>query len=335
MGIALGIVGSRDASASPPVVRAETACPGLAWSGRAFVDLLRVELKADGIDVELDGSVQDTPTLAATPDVCTDAAHGASVVFRRGEQTLERHVDLTDVAGNARARVLALAAAELLREAFASPPTSTPTPPPNAPVRSVELHVVLDPSPPSAIAPSSRPVSPPAAAHAFTISLAGEARALPAGPAGLFGARAGIAAPLGRTFVLSVDAAFGRGASRDVLGEVSAFVAGGSVGVAVAAGPDALRIHAGPRLEVAWAHVDAAAATLSTAAFSADSALALLTLSATAHVLIGSGLHVLVGVDAGATLKGFEARADGRTVTGFVGPLLGVRIGFAWSPGVP
>lgn len=332
--LALAVVLFAEASwAAPPAIQAQTSCPALAWSGRAFVDLLRVELKADRIDVTVDGSVQDAPILVTQPDGCTDAARGATLVLRRGDQRSERHVDLADVPANAKARVLALAAADLLRAAFAAPVAPAQPPPP------MELHIVVDAPPPAPprtiVVPAPPPPPPPPPARAFTLALAGEARSFPSANTGLFGARATLAAPLGHYLVLGVDGDFGAGSARDALGDVSTLVVGGGVGVAFAAGPEALRFHLGPKLEVDWVRFSPNAALATTVASVADSVVALLALSATMHVLVAGGVHALIGIDAGAALRGFEARADAHTVTGIVGPVLGLRVGIAWSPGMP
>ncbi len=333
LALGLGLV-TTEAGAAPPIVRAESTCPTLVWSSRTFVDLLRVELRADHVEVTTDGNVQDAPIVTATPETCGDGARGATIVLRRGEQRTERYVELSDVPANAKARVLALAAADLLRANFAA---SAP-PPPAAPAP-FELHVVVDAPPAPAVVAATPilvpPAPPPPPPRALTLSLTGEARSFPSASTGLFGGRLSLASPLGRWFSLGVDADVGAGSARDALGSVTTLVLGGAVGVALAAGPDAFRVHLGPKLEVDWVRFAASGNLATTLASAADSAVVLLMLSATAHVRVIGGLYGLIGLDAGASLRGYEARADGRTVAGVIGPMLGLRIGIAWSPGTP
>lgn len=326
------------AHAEQPVttVYATNACTVASWTQGPFLELLRVELAAEHVEVTSTGvPPEDAARLMAVPDACRERALGATLTFTRGSDHKERHVDLTNVAPNAKARVLALAAAELLRTALAPPlpapaPAPAPEPVPPAPAAPIVLHITLD-APPAPRAP------PPAAGNVAApfLSLVGEARTFPRGAAGLFGGRVALSIPLRPAVALTLDLGAAFGGAQDPLGDISSLLAGGSVGVALVAGPPGVRFLVGPRVDFDWAHFRGHAYASTTLESSADSAAAFALLSATTHVAVDGHLWATLGLDAGLSLYGYGARADGRHVVDVLGPTLGVRVGLAWGPRVP
>lgn len=315
-------------------VYATNGCKSASWAQGPFLELLRVELASEHVRVESsDAPTKEATLLTALPDACAESSVGATLTLTRGDDRRERHVDLANVAPNARARVLALAAAELLRTALAAP---LPTlPPPTTPVT---LHITIDTVP--APAPVTEPVPAPAPATrtappAPLLSLLAEARTFPRGAASLFGARLGLSLPLLPIVALTFDLGAAYGGAHDPLGDVASVLVGGSVGVALVGGTPAIRVLVGPRIELDWAHFAGNPASPTTLASSADSPAALALLSATAHVAVSGHVWATVGVDAGLSLYGYGAQADGRQVTDISGPTLGIRIGLAWGPRVP
>ena len=324
---------ARSVHADEPVttVYAANACKSASWAQGPFLELLRVELATEHVKVESTGTPpDDAAQLTALPDACTERATGATLTFTRGTDHKERHVDLTTVAPNAKARVLALAAAELLRNAL-TPPVPVPVPVPD-PVARIDLHITIDPAPAPAPTPRPQPPPPPAAiASAPFVSFVGEARTFPRGATGLFGGRVALSVPLHPMVALTFDLGGGYGGAQDPLGDISSVLVGGSVGVALVAGPRTVRFLVGPRIEVDWAHFQGIAYAPTTFESSADSAAALAILSATTHVAVDGHLWATLGLDAGLSLYGYGARADARHVADVLGPTLGIRLGLAWG----
>lgn len=87
----------------------------------------------------------------------------------------------------------------------------------------------------------------------------------------------------------------------------------------------------GPRVEVGLASFTGRAFERTTTASSASSPVAVLSLSATASFWITGSWSGLFAVDAGTTLYSYGARADGRHVSDFAGPMIGTRIGVIWD----
>ncbi len=296
-------------------------CSAASW--RPFFDQLAVELADDHVTIVAEGS-DAALALQLDADACgPNAVRATLTATKDGAAPVSRTVPLDGVATDARARVLALAAAELLRAARALRP-SAPEP------KAIELRVHFDP-PASAPPP---PPPPPPPARGFVLGATAEARVAPLVGSGFFGARFAFAAPIGPVLAFTADAGFGVARAHDVLGDVTSFFAGGAVGLALAAGPPGFRLHVGPKLEVdALGARGTALAGATGASLVAPVVLGLA--SATLHARVTPALLALVGFDAGVTLLGYRVDADQRTVGGLDGPILGLRIGLGFGPGVP
>ena len=115
--VALADAPSERISVSP------STCGDLPWASDAWADLLRVELAADGTRTVVvpagEPTPPDAPRVRLEPDACNASARSATLTLETGTQRIERAVDLTQVEPRSRARVLALAAAELVHTARA------------------------------------------------------------------------------------------------------------------------------------------------------------------------------------------------------------------------
>jgi hypothetical protein len=58
----------------------------------------------------------------------------------------------------------------------------------------------------------------------------------------------------------------------------------------------------------------------------------LASVSAALSVHTAKGWSALIAIDGGTSLYSFGARADGRTVVDFAGPVLAARLGCMWAP---
>jgi hypothetical protein len=310
-----------------------SACGDLPWAGAAWADLLRVELAADGTRVVVapgdDPRAPGAPRVRLEPDGCDSSTRSATLTLEAGAERTERAVDLTQVEPRARARVLALAAAEMIhasraRLALARAGAGAPQ---ELRLR-IEIATTTRSSQDSAgeSAPEHRPP-----AQSFALFAAGEGRVFAQGSAGLFGARGGARLPLLGWTALVIDGGVLLGAARDPLGDVSATLASVGLGVLATGGTREIALGVGPRVEVGVASFTGHAFAPTTTEASASSPLVLFSLSGAASFAIAGSWSGLFGLDVGTTLYSYGARADGRHVSDFAGPMLGLRLGLMWS----
>jgi hypothetical protein len=315
-----------------------SSCGDLPWAGAAWAELLRVELAADGTRVVVapggDPGAPGAPRVRLEPDGCDSSTRSATLTLEAGAERTERAVDLAQVEPRARARVLALAAVEMIhasraRLALARAGAGAP--------QELRLRVEIATISPSSQSPSSQtsegeraPEHPPVA-QSFALFATGEGRVFAQGSAGLFGARGGARLPLLGWTALVIDAGVLLGAARDPLGDVNATLASVGLGVLATGGTREIAFGVGPRVEVGLASFTGHAFAPTTIEASASSPLVLFSLSGAASFAIAGSWSGLFGLDVGTTLYSYGARADGRHVSDFAGPMLGSRLGLMWS----
>ena len=310
------------ARAAPPtattVVVMPATCASLPWEPSAWVELLKVELAADGIAIRLApvASPDDEVHIMLDATPCDAAATSATLSFAAGSVTQSRAVDLRDIAAVARPRVLAIAMADLVRSGLAAARPREPGLP--SPPAELLVRVALSTPPETPRAPAPPRVGFFAAA---------ETRVFAQGSA-LFGARAGVLVPLDPRLVLGLDGGVLAGSAYDTLGDIETTV--GTLGASLHATGEArgASFGVGPRIEGGLGWFRSHAGGPLTLAASATTGLAFLSMSAAASFPVAGSLAGYVGLDAGTTLYGFSARADDRHVLDVSGALLALRVGF-------
>jgi len=323
------------AALRPPriAVRAP-ACREVPWSDEAWVAIVRVELAADGIVVVLAAPSPDTdPSIALDPVTCAASADSATLTFTFGDAQRSRAVTLSDVEPKARARVLAIAAADLVRTALtttradlrATPSTPASTPPPLHLDIDVRVHIE-----PPRLPARREPESPPS--PSFDLSLAAEARSFPQGHAGLFGARGGVRLSPFRGSSLTVDGGELVGQARDSLGEVDENLASLGVSLVALGGTAGTAFGVGPRIEGGIAWFRGHAFDPSTIASRVSAPVVFLAVTGFASFRIAGPWSGLIELDAGTSVAHYNARADDRDVASFAGALLSLRTGLLWTP---
>jgi len=305
-----------DAPGGSTVVVVPATCAALPWEASGWLELLQVELAADGVNVKAASGQPSTAgpqvSLDATP--CEATATSATLSFVSGATRQTRTVDLRDTAVVARSRVLAIAMADLVRSGLATPATKEPGAP-----RPVELSLRVELAMPEKTIRES--------AHRVSMFVAGETRLFAQG-ATLFGARGGVMVPVHSHVELELDGGAVTDTSYDPLGSIDTTV--GTLGASVLAkgGVYGATFGVGPRLEAGLGWFHASAAGPLTRASDATSGLAFVSIAAVASFPIAGWFSGFVGLDAGTTLYGFSARADDRHVTDISGAIVAVRIGF-------
>jgi hypothetical protein len=118
------------------------------------------------------------------------------------------------------------------------------------------------------------------------------------------------------------------GAGQDALGDVKTGLAGAGGALLFASSPGAAIVMAvGPRAEVslAWASGSPAGPTTSSGGGSGLAVSA--SILAAFGVRISSGWRLTLDLEGGGVIAPFDARADGRRVTGMDGAMMGLSVG--------
>ncbi|MEO7034982.1 MAG: hypothetical protein ABI548_13820 [Polyangiaceae bacterium] len=318
------------ASAQAILVQPVT-CGELPWSVNAWLELLRVELSADGIEVRsADANLtSESPVVAVEPTKCDQTEGTATLTFVSGDIRLTRNLDLADVEPIARPRVVAIALADLIRSgvvAQAPPPAA-----PSSPIR-LDVHIQLEaPVAPPPLVLKPLVLKPLAPASSLALFAAAETSLFARDNAGLLGARGGVPIQPIREAALVIDANALAGSARDPLGEIRETVATLGVSLLGTGGTHGASFGVGPRLEagVGWFRGHATGPLVR--ASSTSSPLVFLSLSAIASFPIWAPFSGFMGFDIGTSLYGFSARADQHEVSNLGGPTLSVRTGFLWN----
>jgi hypothetical protein len=327
-------------------------CAPLPFDEPSFTSLLRIELQSDGVGrVSVVDASQPAARDPATPvadhalavirleDACAaNGAVGIAVDDAATDKSVRRTVELGAVPAQARARVLALATAELLRASWAEL-ILPDAPPPRAPVP-VEVRAATTErlkrvtgaadSPRGEHGPSpSSDVADSRARERLLVIVSPEARFFFRERLGLGGARIGPSIPLGSRTGLRLrlhgSAAYGNGTVNEsgfsawVVTSGAALTAGGRLGSAA--------LELGPHAEVGWGwrRLDATDGAAGDAAM--DGALATVSLVVSGRVHLGGAWWSIADVELGqaiATDVGGVDRTGGATAA--------ARLGFALSP---
>ena len=319
LALVLGVTFFAEVARAEPKVAVTSSCATV-W--RPFLDQLAIELSEEGIKIESDGTDAELALRLDATDCGTGGAPATLRASAPGHGERSRRVELAGIAPETRSRVLAMAAAELLRGILHEPAAAAPAPAARAtPPSPVVLTLHFDPPPP-----------PPSASRSpLALGLAFEVRSFPTTSTTFGGARLAFDLPITRSFVLTVDGGVAAAQQADALGSVSFVTAGGGVGLALRADVGPLRVQLGPDVELDALFVRGTPAP-GVSAIARTVPIVLLGARADLFARVAEGFQLVVGLDAGGPLLGYRAEADTRAVGGIVGPMLGVRLGFAWSP---
>lgn len=306
-------------------------CNGVPYDRASLIELLRVELGALGVERVVATSAEASALrLSIAPTTCDPST--SELVLRVTEPGSpvfkERKMPLADVPLPNRSRALAIALAELAREAPVVENTPAPTP---APVAEKPAETPRPPSPPLAALLSDMPPRPEPRPWFGAGSVM---RTFPSDSIAAFGIEALVALPVADEVRVSLgaDAATGRaGPSSDsaAVGAVTAFV-----GVGWMLG-DTTTLELGPRMHVGygWAK-DVFTLTDDP---TSDHVVLLGTLAGTVHLGLPRDLHGHVGIEMGVGLLDaalFDpSLVDDRGGADEVGPVieLGARLGVDWE----
>jgi hypothetical protein len=313
----------------------------------ALVWALRVELAGNGVkSVELaaPGSTFDEGALATIAVQAPCAANALEVTLEIDDaataKSIKRVVSLADVPGAARSRALAIAMAELLRASWAELTLQQVPSAVNRALaerlrRVVALHAatIADGARANEAASPAQTAGPSLGA-VTTLAVVLDGRFFPDYASGLVGPRAELSLPLASTLPLRlrVDAGAAFGSAHDPVGDIALVLVSGALGLAVSSEAGPVRAEIGPRIEAGWGNARGIAFDAGVQASSASRAIAVVSLAAQAYFRITNAWWGAAGVDAGATLAGLDARADGRRAAGLGGPMMGIRVGagLAW-----
>ena len=306
------------------VAVAASPCNGVPWSVAAWVEILRAELAGDGVRVQpSDAAGAAAPhQVTVEPERCDSAVSAATLTFSSGDLRKTRTLTLSDVDPAARARVLAIAVADLVRQGVAAARTAQPVSVRQSPPIDVRIRV-------------ERPSAEPSASGmSVGVGVAAEGKIFAQGNAGLFGAR--LAADFGwGIWRARADAGVLSGSGHDLLGDVDETIATFGVGLLMTGGTPRILLGVGPRVEAGAGWFAARSSNPLVIASSARSPIALLALSGTTRFPIAKSWSGIIELDVGTSVYGFSATVDAsageRHVTDLRGPFLAARVGFGWD----
>lgn len=334
----VGVTHVEEARAEELLRVAPAACSAVPFDPAAFESLLGIELAESGVVIASAGR----STLFVDVVGCDPSGATPVTLTFSGPPARSRAVALGDVEPSVRARVLALAAAELVTTSIATRPPADPTPvvrpaPDAPPLSAPPMSAPVGPTLPAGSAPWSPPSAEPRAARpkmrSFTASLAFAMRGFPLDDTSLMGLELRgsikLAGPLRfRTAVLGLYA-------RDVSDLGTAHLAGGAgaVGLSLGVRGDVAGFDVGPRLDVGGVLLEGHAAPGATL-LSDDTAAPFvgLGLDAEADLWVSPGFLVVMGIEAGGALAGAEGNVGGVPVIGASGPYFGLRLGVGIAP---
>jgi hypothetical protein len=304
-------------------------CEQTPWAGMDWAQLLRVELTATGrfaeVTIASRGSIPSdaTPIVQLSPEGC-GAAASATIRVQRGNRHSARTVDLMHIEPVARARALAIAAAELVRSELPVAGATEESPRGPDAVSRITLQVTTH---------YESPLVSRTATGGVSLFGSMETRIFAKGNAALFGGRAGALFELTHWLFLEADAGALFGGARDSLGNVRSSLNSAGIGLLGARQAVGASFEFGPKAEAGIASFSGQAYEPTTVASTVNSPLILVGLTATAQVRIAGGFSGLAAFDIGTTLYSFNARADQRIASAIEGPMFSARIGFAWALG--
>jgi len=319
-------------AATPPrdVRVRESSCNEVPWTSAGWMDLLRAELAGDGVTVRAasEATVTDAPTVSVDPVRCGGNATSATLTFSAGKVWSTREIRLDDADPIARPRALAIAMADMVRSALSNVAADGES----RSLGALDVRIHIE-APRPALPTARRLDEPPSARTAIFAAV--ETRTFPEGSTALLGGRAGLLVPLLDSVALAADAGLLGGSAHDPLGDIDATVVTAGAAILGTGRAGSVMLGVGPRVEVGVAWLDGHAAATTTAEATERTGLLLVAASAAASFQIRRSWSGLMALDVGTSVYGFSGRADGRHALELMGPMLAVRVGFAWSPGAP
>lgn len=293
---------------SRPVEISGPSCKAEAFPTVAFFDSLRVELAGRGLSCCTVSDPAAAPvsgdTLRVSLEIVPCAAETTTVQVRVSGSPdvppVEHQVSLADVAPSARARALALAAAELVRSFGQGPVQPKPAP-----------QVSAQPSPP--VTPAPAPMASRISLHAE-----GQVRMLPTRNTTLWGGRLRLTVPW-RMLYAQVDLGGDTTSAKTDLGTVSLH----SVSLGLGLGPRfagrTLILDLGPRFELGRAWIRGETSASDVTAGRGGGTVATLGLRAALQTPAENRLRPGIAFEAGGVLRGTRGESDGHTVVGITG----------------
>lgn len=348
--LALGAAGARAEEKAPALVAvALPSCATPPFERVALRELLAIELRSDGVERVVDDPTGAMATLRIEQPACEQPRLVLVLEDRTTGKTVGRSLDLATTEPSARARLVALSSAELLRASWLEllslrPGAQDPVvqavraralsllPPVPSPASSTP-PASSAPPPPVAPPPSDRPspaVLPASPPERVRWQLGGVARGYPASQASLAGAFVGLDLPLHPALALRLDARGMLGEAFDVLGKVSLRQASLVAALRLQTAPGAVRFGVGPQVELGAGQVEGTEPTAGVTTSSGTRGV--FSAALVGEVRGGSlgGMELLGSCEGGVTGVGLTAQADGRRVSGLIGPFLGVSLGAGW-----
>ena len=304
-------------------------CEQTPWTGLAWAELVRVELTATGRFVEVTVAEDTSSPADASQSVSIGAREcsaesSATITVRGHGRQATRVVDLAQIDEVARARVLAIAAAELVRSDLLEPAPGGETKSSSTPRRQAAAPVTVRTEKPRSSGPAARGVS---------LFASGEARLFVQDNATLFGGRGGALVPLTSWLSVEADAGALFGHARDPLGTVRSSLDSVGLGLLGVGGAGGASFGFGPRIEVGVASFDGQPYSAATRSGAITSPVVLFLLSVSACIPVVDRVSGFAVFDAGTSLYSFGARADNRLVSAVEGVTLSPRIGIALDVG--
>jgi hypothetical protein len=328
----------------PARVRFEApACAEAPFDVSAFVALLQIELREGGVGwTSSDDVAQGDPSLASialeiAPCNANTRAIGVTVQAASTGKSVRRAVSIGDAPAPLRARLLALAVAELVRSSWSEIGMAPVTAPPvlARPAAPALVPIFVPTLPPAALA--VEPVAPPTAAPPPSpprvhLSAAFEARALVghlAAEGGRLGASIALSSRVPLRLTLDGGALFGTRFDR--LGSIDVVFGSGALGLVGQLPIARAIVELGPEIELGgvWARGHAFDPAVAEAAGSAF--IVATSFGATVRGRLGDRVWLSAALRGGAVLRGAELLAETREAGGFTGAMLGVRAGLGFD----
>lgn len=317
------LIGGGHAEAQEQLAVTEWGCDGALYRAAALHDLLALELT----DVGAALGAEPTARVALRTDDCEAERGTLQIEVMRGPLVCRRAILLDGTDADSRARVAAVAIAELIL-ATRAVSTSPREPAPAAPVEQAPVVLPAAPAAPVEVAPVL-PATPESTVEDWRVQLAAAVGGafFPAASAGLGSLRIGarLAAPPGWPWLFELSLQGGTGAGASAFGGTHIHRASLQAGVLVATRGDPVEIGGGVDLDVGMVWLsgrDQAGVDHEWI----DPAL-VLSARATLSGRVAPSVALTVDARAGWTLVGAELRSDERTLVGAAGPMIALDVG--------
>jgi hypothetical protein len=304
-------------AADIPVIRVfPPQCEASPVSVDAFVDALRVELAGrqphccvvgpggDGATDAIKVTLSIEPCDPATEQI------GVAVDVADPPRTVQRQVSLADLPPEARPRALALAVAELVREAGAPPAQADPA---------------------AGLPPEQIPSAPPPRRFSLTGGVVAVMNRHFEHDTRLWGLRLGVSLASTR-WQATVEGGAASNSTEVDLGNLTLFEATASlfVGPRFVLGP--VIVSAGPAGTLGWARIEGQPTTTAAMAISDWALIGTAGLRAAAEGPAGAAVRLFGYAEGGTTLRWFEADVNNEPAAGISGGYLLLALGLRFGP---